>query len=89
MPPKDQICADPLFPPPSGASADRQSLRGGARGESPTARCPKPTRRNAGLANGPPERMQGQLRDSTELAEVWRLSGGIFGGMDSSVRWGR
>jgi hypothetical protein len=37
--------------PPSGKSADRQPLRGGPRGVSPTARCPKPTRRNAGLAN--------------------------------------
>ena len=50
------------------------------RGESPPAGCAKPTRRNAGVATGPPNKMQGQLR--------WRLSGGIFGGMDSSVRWG-
>jgi hypothetical protein len=55
-----------------------QPFQGEPRGESPPARCPKPTRRNAGLANGPPKTMQGQLR--------WRLSGGIFGGIDSSVR---
>jgi hypothetical protein len=68
-------------PRPSGESADRQPLRGGPRGGSIASRCPKPTRRNAGLANGPPKKMQGQLR--------WRWSGGILGGMDSSVRWGR
>jgi hypothetical protein len=33
-----------------------------------------------GSGKRPPMKMQGQLR--------WRLSGGIFGGMDSSVRWG-
>jgi hypothetical protein len=49
-------------PPPSGESADRKPLRGEPRGESPTARCPKPARRNDGLANGPPKKMHGQLR---------------------------
>ncbi len=37
-------------PRPSGESVDRQPLQGWRRGESPTARCPKPTRRNAGVA---------------------------------------
>jgi hypothetical protein len=61
--------------------AERQPFQGEPRGESPPARCPKPTRRNAGVAIISPKTMQGQLR--------WRLSGGIFGGMGSSVRWGR
>jgi len=35
-------------------AAHPQPFQGEPRGESPPARCPKPTRRNAGLANGPP-----------------------------------
>jgi hypothetical protein len=33
-------------------SAYRQPFQGEPRGESPPARCPKPTRRDAGVANG-------------------------------------
>jgi len=34
------------------SDAHPQPFHGEPRGESPIARCPKPTRRNAGLANG-------------------------------------
>jgi hypothetical protein len=39
----------------------KQPFQGAKRNAMPTVRCPKPTRRNAGLATGPPKR-QGQLR---------------------------
>jgi hypothetical protein len=39
-----------------------QPFQAEPRGESPPARCPKPTRRNAGLAIGPPKQMLRQLR---------------------------
>jgi hypothetical protein len=46
-----QLAKKPCFPPPFGEAAHPQPFQGEPRGESPPARCPKPTRRNAGASS--------------------------------------